>query len=924
MVRLKKNRWYSAENQHRLGRQVATSSGGMRRLVALIFLLALVLLVMQRVSDPGVVRRAFQAIGVPLDREVLATSQQNLNSTQNQAPIDSMPVEHDSGVDSLWLATCNDLVPRILKSASPVMIEALARYSFSTSGETIPESAAGLPRKDESPSEISVEALAAELASFSEVSQNVLEIASSSLSSTQGPSKLEPVDARVGWMATPPDNIQWKDLLNRFSEEWAALLNEIEQYYSDSPQESRATELPSHEFRTAVTSFLDDRMVHGLRDAAPWRPKETLAFWRMLQRGGNYECPCDKDPPLISTQQLEADFPQLKAGWVRFRGTVRRVDFVKRAYPAFQLDNYRVLWLQGADGSSQPVAVYTTFSSAKQLEDAVAGLVFPEVEVIGLVGKRLAYASPTGLQIAPTLFAGSLLRYAPDTIPTTTPDNSAIATQALTAGLVAMLISLLFVIPAWIQFRSTARTGQRRFGSRIPAWLGLTLLLPQASIADQVEPPWATQNQSIDTLEPVARQRLNDAIGLDRINELEKALESNQPVASSSLLRVLYALDQIGWNRLWALSREFEIGDEYRLRPMELSGWVVELQPLRLDSEQQEWFSIKPQEAVYRVTLEALSSGDRLPNIVCMNVPKFWLENPDLRQPALIRGFALERVLDDAEGSGKRVAPICEFAGAPSWISLKDAPESFLQARPALPQHLQELAEVEWDLYWLELLRDQNEKSLSASERAPFLKLLQVASQGKLPSYSEPKTPLEVMRRAQELMGCNVDWQVRLVSGSRVETGPWEGGASQAYYQFDGFVKIPGQKVEYIPAAGKDRLVFDGEFPVTVVSAVESEFVPLERLAAGELSWKIGRHARVQGKFYRMWSYRSERLESKDGQGRQLSPLVVGVTIEPAIATPLPDSPIGWFGTALCIGVVLILTGIIISVYRDTFRSRSR
>lgn len=276
MVRLRKNRWYSAENQHRLGRQVTTNSRGMRRLVSLIFLLALVLLVMHRVSDPGVVRRAFQAVGVPLDREVVATTQQKLPSTGNDNALKKIQVKHKAGVDSLWMATCIDLVPRILETASPLMIEALAKFSFSTSGKSVHVHAPEPPRTDEIQTEFSVNLLAAELSSLSEVTQNLLESARSSLSAAQSPSKSEDASARAEMKEPPPANDQWLDLLNRFSEEWAALLTEIDRFYSDSQQDNRTIALPSHEMQTALANYLDNRLVHGLRDATPWRPKEIL------------------------------------------------------------------------------------------------------------------------------------------------------------------------------------------------------------------------------------------------------------------------------------------------------------------------------------------------------------------------------------------------------------------------------------------------------------------------------------------------------------------------------------------------------------------------------------------------------------------------------------------------------------------------
>ena len=39
---------------------------------------------------------------------------------------------------------------------------------------------------------------------------------------------------------------------------------------------------------------------------------------------------------------------------------------------------------------------------------------WPEIEVLALVGKRLAYGSAAGVQVAPTLFAGSIIQFTSD------------------------------------------------------------------------------------------------------------------------------------------------------------------------------------------------------------------------------------------------------------------------------------------------------------------------------------------------------------------------------------------------------------------------------------------------------------------------------------------------------------------------------
>ncbi len=152
-----------------------------------------------------------------------------------------------------------------------------------------------------------------------------------------------------------------------------------------------------------------------MRDATPWTQKETIPFLRMLQRGKSPSDLQSESAPLLSTLQLEAQPETYRGQAVRFRGQVRQVEYVPRAANAFGIEGYWSLWLRGEDGSAQPVAVYSTHPICKQLDLAIQQGQLPDVEVLGAVGKRLAYAAQVGVEVAPTLFAASILQFAPQT-----------------------------------------------------------------------------------------------------------------------------------------------------------------------------------------------------------------------------------------------------------------------------------------------------------------------------------------------------------------------------------------------------------------------------------------------------------------------------------------------------------------------------
>lgn len=924
MVRLKRNRWYSVENQHQIRQRVSANRSGTRRLISLVFLLGLVIVLMQRVSDPQVVRQAFQAVGVPLDREIAVQSHPSSYQPALDREIARQPQgapANENGTqttfDERWRIACHDLVPRILKSASPRAIEILALYMFSNSVHF---------GKEVQPEELSLE-----LAALSQVAQPLLDELAASLDNSTTSRAIFDKHSAESTEVPASDQEIWIALLRRFSAEWNSLLSEIERSHAGLSEPGTSATEPGPQMRQELTLYLDATLVAGLLDAAPWRPTENLAFWRLLQRSTS----ANSDPPLISTQQLQANFLELRGQWIRFRGTVRRVEHVLRPSPLVESDDYWVMWLQGADQASQPIGVYTTLQLASEFHSTVSEKQYPEIELIGLVGKRLAYSSPAGLQVSPTIFAGSVIQFVSpavsnDLAQARSGGEPGMKVQMTSALVLAALVSLVAIIPLWFSLHRRTRPkpgsqmqppslSRRQPMWLVPIWLAVELASQQSLLAQQLTPPWAEPNEIAN----IAGSMLREIFEKDYWREAKDSPNLDSQLPADEVLKILHALDKIGWERLWSVDQEVEVGESFVLRPTRLSGWVKQLCPLELNEKQQTWFSVSPRQAVYQLGLANDQGTVIPPRVFCLNVPKFWLQNDDLWQPALVRGFNLERVSEDSAEDPQHKGVVCMFAEAPSWKFEEPTAKSLSGVRPALPVHWQELAEAGWDLHWIDLLRNANEKALSEKEREPLLRLIQLAERNSLSGSSSAQKPMEILRNSLEHICCNVDWKVRLVKGSRVEMSEPYGDLPQVYYQFDGFVKIPGQRVEYVPANGTNRVTFEGEFPVTIVMTGRNDFIPDASLQSGEQSWKIGRHAQLQGRFYRIWSYHSERLETNFEKGRQLAPLIVGIKMFPAQAEPNLASPVGWFGVAMGVGIVLIMFGITIMVFRDTFRSPS-
>lgn len=940
MVRLRSNRWYSADGQGRSRGTVGTKVSNSRRVLSLCLLLALVVVLMQKAADPRHVRNAFQALGVPLDEQARA------QGTGDTPTKDFQPVAL-SAEQTRWRTTCRDLVPRLLSDATDAEVAELSRQWFAVDRNQNAESIAeveSLPRVAEASDP------ASDPASDSRALPRLREQTMQQLAELQLRLS-EPLSETSSPQATGENT--WASQLERFSREWQALWQTLD---PTSAQASQANRMLSPELSGAWVEYLDLRLLGSLRDARPWTKGESTAFWRLLQRGQQWVNAPDttttaREPPLLSTLQLEAEFLVYRGQSVRYRGTVRRADRIDRGEPNFGIEQYWSLWLRGDDESPQPVTVYTTQAVAKQLERAVQSEQFPHIEVLGMVGKRLAYAAPAGVEVASTLFATSILQFADPPPPASGPTSAEMASDFGWAILIGCLVAACGLFPILANWRRRAARLGRTGNSKVIV-LGLLLAQPFAVHAQPLQdlsdtPPWARTND--ETARNIFVERLQATLSATAAGELRTYQQTRQTEFPDAALKILAALRQIGWED--ALPETFNSSipaAELIARRETISGWVRLATPVRLSPEQQAWFQADETQALYRLEVETTppphtaDNPSRLTSVYCVSVPSEWLTASRLLQPVTVQGVSLfqaQRLADtdaadtEARHSAEMQAELdgemhdtsvvaqqrwCLFARGPQWrLAPGDALLDFL---PAWNERQQRLSRLGWDLAYLDTVRQHSQQPLRAPEAASFYSLLRGTS-APLASEGAEHTLLQVLAEPREMVGARIQWPVRLVSGSLVTVSDgryreWLG--AEHYYQFDGLVDIGRQTVQYNIAGATDAVgvKFEGEFPVTIVMRETSPFVPAEAMAAGQLSWAVGEYVQVSGLFYRLWSYESELMSGESTAARQAAPLVIANRLTrstPAIRQTATTT--GWFGYALTITIVGILAVILWSAF---------
>ncbi|RMF36963.1 MAG: hypothetical protein D6753_18410, partial [Planctomycetota bacterium] len=237
MVRLRKDRWYSAEGQRQVRRRVQTQVAGTRRVVSMVFLLALVLVLMQRARDPRYISDFFAALGVPLEQTPTGVEE---GPGKNLTPVPATPenvapnLPRDATGPSLgaggfsvglteggqgavaappvgnaaWRSTCRDLVARALRQATDEQVRCMAWMYFQVPADAQPAAAAGSSSMT---------------SDFEIVDSTLLTLG------VDVPTALDAVRAmslqqvaELG-QSLGPDDGPWRDALERFNHQWELL-----------------------------------------------------------------------------------------------------------------------------------------------------------------------------------------------------------------------------------------------------------------------------------------------------------------------------------------------------------------------------------------------------------------------------------------------------------------------------------------------------------------------------------------------------------------------------------------------------------------------------------------------------------------------------------------------------------------------------
>ncbi|MEM8736807.1 MAG: hypothetical protein AAGG44_21435, partial [Planctomycetota bacterium] len=323
------------------------------------FLLALVVLLMQRAAEPRYYESAFRALGVPFDDAgSLDPNRKSYSTVVNEGNANGPALSKEA---SIWPATCRDLVSRTFADFGQSQVNEFAAMWFQLEGHFDPTAVDRVVAQSQERAE----------AVASEALKKLT-------TSTGGVVKPELENWRVALKLFP---VAWDEVMRTRLRGVSKVQTEV----ATSAGETLPTEVsdpvstPQQQQLLAIANaYLDSQLGNEVfQDASPWRTSEQVAFDRWLQKADYTTLDQSNQAFRISTQQLEAESQSLKGRCVRFRGAVHQVDHIQRnsrtadeGGNSTKSDGYWVVWMRGLDLGLQPVAIYTQNSIA----DSFVGL----------------------------------------------------------------------------------------------------------------------------------------------------------------------------------------------------------------------------------------------------------------------------------------------------------------------------------------------------------------------------------------------------------------------------------------------------------------------------------------------------------------------------------------------------------------------
>ncbi|WP_047817411.1 hypothetical protein [Rhodopirellula islandica] len=674
------------------------------------------------------------------------------------------------------------------------------------------------------------------------------------------------------------------------------------------------------------TRMEQDSLIAQVDDGTVWRSADqpalcaTLALHRS-QQAWTAEPPFE---PVLETGVLPLlQQPDVYRGrTVRATGKLVRIVSVQANANQWGIDRYWDCWLHPEDGSLRPWLVIVP-ELPRGIRELVPALVsdptssgavdldspLPTIVVEGEFVKRLSYQSADGVELTPVVVGhvqavrsngNPVVGAAIQSVPM---KGSGVQSQEksrpLSLGMIVVIATLIGVgigvLVMWRSAVSHRRLRARRQQDHVTLPLVACLALGFSSLT--VNQVWGVAPQ---------------ADAMDRVEE------NGTGAGDSSLLNLLSGFDV---ERLKRLGDRMQTGSNGNAARDEQAKLVFRLKRLSESTLDQR----RPKLAPSSVSVgDAVEIDGKIESFQFVAVPDELTEFLGLRQ-------LMELVLADEAGSQRQVVA----APLPKQVAVGDrlsgigvalqggdktpaiAVAGNLRWHPVQPESLgwQVLSELDVDISRLPEIVSLSRRPLMDADSQVFFSMIGAAHQaGSIPISSEPLGPIasamrasavevsptDLLKEPQKWIGQWIRIDVETVRWTRVSVeldARAQQVGSDHYYQIDAMGDLGNVQLKIATEDG-ETVTMQNRYPVTLVTAELPAFLAEENA----LSRTISKPVRVEGFFYRLWSYESDFMASHGG--KQFAPLLIAGRWGDRTPTSKDPIGVGWIGTLAAAGVV--------------------
>lgn len=674
------------------------------------------------------------------------------------------------------------------------------------------------------------------------------------------------------------------------------------------------------------TRMEQESLIAQVDDGTVWRAADQPALCATLALHQSPES-WSAEPPFESV--LETGLlpllqqPDVYRGrTVRATGKLVRLVSVQASTNPWGIDRYWDCWLQPEDGSQRPWLIIVP-----QLPQGIRELVpeavndlestdsvdiaspLPTIVVEGEFLKRLSYQSADGAELTPVVVGHvqAVRSNGNAIVGTALQSTNAKASgtpmvtkkRSLSLGMIVVISTLIGIaIGGLVMWRSSVshrrlRAKRQREHVTLPMLACLALGFSFMTMDDVIV--LAQQPGTVEQTDAASRDAslldLLSGFDVERLQRLGDRMQagSNGNAARDEQAKLVFRLKRLSDATLAQRlnSEAASVGDA-----IEINGAVESLQYVAVPEELIEFLNLR--QLVQLVLVNG--DGTRI-RVIAAPLPKQVAIGDQLSGV----GVAL---LDDEEQSTS-----IAVAGNLRW-------------RPKQPASLgwQVLGELNVDITRLPDIVALSRRPLMDVDSQVFFSMIGAANQaGSMSAESEPLGPIAAAMRAaavevsptdllkepEKWMGQWITIDVETVRWTRVTVELDERAkqvGSDHYYQIDAIGDLGNVQLK-IATEGGGSVTMENRYPVTLVAAELPEFLADEKA----LSRTVSTPVRVEGFFYRLWSYESDFMASHGG--KQFAPLLIAGRW--ADRTPTSTDPIGvsWIGTFAAVGVIAAIVG---------------